>query len=169
MKKYCFILFVIIFLGAANLGFSQPIKIEAHKDCPLCGMYPARYPQFNCQIVFKDGRYEAFDSAIGLLVYLLYPEKARVKLQPIDKIYFKDYFKESWIEAGNTFFVTGSQIMGPMGVEFLPADSLQAVNALKKQEKGQDIVHFKEIDRQYMIKAANAGWLHYLAKKMVLK
>ncbi len=59
--------------------------------------------------------------------------------------------------------------MGPMGVEFLPVDSEQAAKELKKQEQGQDITHFKEINRQYMIKAAKAGWLHYLAKKLVLK
>jgi nitrous oxide reductase accessory protein NosL len=132
-------------------------------------MYPARYPQFNCQIVFKDGSYEAFDSAVGLLVVLLFPDNTEMKLKPIARIYFKDYFKESWLEADKAFFVTGSEIMGPMGVEFLPVDSEQAAEELKKQEQGQDITHFKEINRQYMIKAAKAGWLHHLAKKLVLK
>ncbi len=132
-------------------------------------MYPARFPRFNCQIVFKDGSYEAFDNAIGLLVYLLFPDNTEIKLKPIAKIYFKDYLKESWLEAGKTFFVTGSEIMGPMGVEFLPVDSEQAAEELKKQEKGQDIIHFKKINRQYMIKAAKAGWLHYLTKNQVLK
>jgi len=169
MKKFLVILFLIVLLGMANGAFSQSIKIEPHKACPLCGMYPARYPQFNCQIVFKDGSYEAFDSAVGLLVYLLFPDNTEIKLKPIARIYFKDYLKESWLEAGKTFFVTGSEIMGPMGVEFLPVDSQQAAKELKKQEQGQDITHFKEINRQYMIKAAKAGWLHFLAKKLVLK
>ena len=59
--------------------------------------------------------------------------------------------------------------MGPMGVEFLPADSETAAEELKRQEKGKDIIHFNTINRQYMIKAAKAGWLHFLAKKLVLK
>jgi nitrous oxide reductase accessory protein NosL len=173
LKKYPFISFpiliLIVFIGLLSGVSAQPKKIEAHKECPLCGMYPARYPQFSCQIVFTDGTYEAFDSAIGLLVYLLFPDKTGIKPKPVTKIYYKDYVKESWIEAGKTFFVAGSEIMGPMGVEFLPVDSEQAAKELKKQEKGQDITHFKEINRQYMIKAAKAGWLHYLAKKLVLK
>jgi nitrous oxide reductase accessory protein NosL len=169
MKKFLVILFLIVLFGTTNCASLQPIKIESHKACPLCGMYPARYPQFNCQIVFKDGSYEAFDSAIGLLVVLLFPDNTEMKLKPIAKIYFKDYFKESWLEADKAFFVTGSEIMGPMGVEFLPVDSEQAAKELKKQEQGQDITHFKEINRQYMIKAAKAGWLHHLAKKLVLK
>ncbi|MCP4370455.1 MAG: hypothetical protein GY797_20440 [Deltaproteobacteria bacterium] len=169
MKKYLLIFSLIALFGMASWAFSQPIKIESHKECPLCGMYPARYPEFNCQIVFEDGSYEAFDSAIGLLVYQLFPDNTGIQLKPIAKMYFKDYLKESWLEAGKTFFVTGSEIMGPMGVEFLPVDSEQAAKELKKHEKGKDIIHFKKINRQYMIKAAKAGWLHFLAKKIVLK
>ncbi len=169
MKKHFLIFLLIALFGMTSQAFSQPIKIESHRECPLCGMYPARYPQFNCQIVFKDGSHEAFDSAAGLLVYLLFPDKTGIKPKPADKIYFKDYLKERWFEADKTFFVTGSEIMGPMGIEFLPADSEQAAEELKKQEQGKDIIHFKKISRQYMIKAAKAGWLHFLAKKLVLE
>ncbi len=59
--------------------------------------------------------------------------------------------------------------MGPMGVQFLPVGSEQAAEELKKQEKGKDVVHFKMINRQYMIYAAKAGWLNKMAKKLVLK
>jgi len=155
--------------GMTNWAFSQSVKIESQKKCPLCGMYPVRYPKFNCQVVFKDGSYEAFDSAIGLLVYLHFPDKTGLKLKPVAGIYFKDYFKEGWLEADKAFFVTGSEIRGPMGIQFLPVDSEQAAKELKKQEQGQAITHFNEIDRQYMIKAAKAGLLHYLANTLVLK
>ncbi len=169
MKKISVILFLIVLFGMTNWAFSQSQKIESHKECPLCGMYPARYPQFNCQIVFKDGSYEAFDSAIGLLVYLLFPDKTGIKLKPVAEIYFKDYLKESWLAADKAFFVTGSEIRGPMGIQFLPVDSEQAAEELKKQAQGKDIIHFKMINRQYLIDAAKAGRLHNLAKKLVLK
>jgi nitrous oxide reductase accessory protein NosL len=169
MKKYSLVLFLIVLFGMTSYAYSQPIKIESDKKCPLCGMYPSRYPRFNCQIVFKDGSYEAFDSAIGQLVYLLFPEKVEIELKPIANIYFKDYFKGSWLEAEKTFFVTGSEIKGPMGVQFLPVDSEQAAVELRKQGKGKDIIHFKMLNRQYMIKAAKAGWLHNKAKKLIFK
>ncbi|MCP3876316.1 MAG: hypothetical protein GY699_24645 [Desulfobacteraceae bacterium] len=169
MKSYAIIFALITLFGFTSLASSQPIKIEAHKECPLCGMYPALYPKFNCQIVFKDGSYEAFDSAIGLLIYLFFPKKLGIQSKLVSKIYFKDYLKESWLEANNTFFVTGSEVMGPMGTEFLAIDSEQAASDLAKQEEGIDIIHFKKINQQYMINAAQAGWLHYLAEKMVLK
>ncbi len=132
-------------------------------------MYPARYPKFNCQIVFKDGSYEAFDSTIGLLVYLHFPDKIGLKLKPVAGVYFKDYLKGGWLEADSAFFVTGSEIRGPMGIQFLPVDGEQAADNLKKQAHGKDVVHFKMIDRQYLINAAKAGQLHKMAKKLVLK
>ncbi len=169
MKKYTFIILLIVSFGMTNWASAQPLKIESHKKCPVCGMYPARYPHFNCQIVFKDGSYEAFDSAIGLLVYLHFPDKTGIKLKPVAGIYFKDYLKEGWLEADRAFFVTGSEIKGPMGIQFLPVDSEQAAEELKKQGNGKDIIHFKMINRQYLINAAKAGQLHKMAKKLVLK
>ncbi|MCP3874467.1 MAG: hypothetical protein GY699_15095 [Desulfobacteraceae bacterium] len=151
-----------------NEVFGAPKKIESHKECPLCGMYPSRYPQFNCQLIFKDGTYEAFDSATGLLLYLLFSDKTGINPKPVDKIYFKHYLKESWLESSKSFFVIGSEIMGPMGIEFLPVDNKHAAEELKNQENGKEIISFKKIDRQYMIRAAKAGWLHFLAKKLVL-
>ena len=169
MKRFWLVVILIVFLGMADGAFSQPPEIETNKKCPLCSMYSARYPKFNCQIVFKDGGYEAFDSAIGLLVYLHFPDKTGKKLKPVAGIYFKDYFKASWLEADKAFFVTGSKIRGPMGAQFLPVDSEQAAEELKKQAQGKDSVHFKMINRQYLINAAKAGQLHKMAKKLVLK
>ena len=169
MKKYLLLCFLIVLLGMTNWALAQSVKIDSHKKCPLCSMYPARYPQFNCQIVFKDGSYEAFDSAIGLMVYLHFPDKTGIKLKPVAEIYFKNYFKESWLEADQAFFVTGSEIRGPMGIQFLPVDNEQAANELKEQAKGKDIVQYKMINRQYLINAAKAGWLHKMAKMLVLK
>jgi len=150
-------------------AFAQPQTIDSQKRCPLCKMYPARYPKFNCQIVFKDGSYEAFDSTIGLLVYLHFPDKTGKTLKPVTGIYFKDYLKGGWLEANQTFFVVGSEIRGPMGIQFLPVDSDQAAAELKNQARGKEIVHFKEVDRQYLIDAAKAGSLHKMATKLVLK
>ena len=169
MKKIAFLIVLTVLFGMTNWAFAQSVEIESHKKCPLCSMYPARYPKFNCQIVFKDGGYEAFDSTIGLLVFLNFPDKTGLKLKPVAGVYFKDYLKGGWLEADKAYFVTGSDIRGPMGIQFLPVDSKQAADILKKQANGKDVVHYKMIDRRYLIKAAKAGQLHKMAKKLVLK
>ena len=169
MKKITLLIVLTVLFGMTNWGFSQSQTIESHKRCPLCSMYPARYPKFNCQIVLKDGRYEAFDSAIGLLVYLHFSDKTGKTLPPVAGIYFKDYLKGGWLEADKAYFVTGSDIRGPMGIQFLPVDSELAADNLKKQANGKDVVHYKMIDRQYLIIAAKVGQLHKMATKLVLK
>jgi|APSaa5957512576_1039674.scaffolds.fasta_scaffold83802_1 copper chaperone NosL len=161
--------FCTLLIGCSGPSTKGPAKIEIHKECPLCGMYPARYPMFHCQIVFKDGTYEAFDSAAGLLVYLYFPDKTGFEVKEYDAIYFKDYVRELWIESETTFFVIGSEVLGPMGIEFLPADSEEAAKKLAKIEKGAKIIHFKNVDRSFMVKAAESGWLHMLANKLVLE
>ena len=168
MKKITLLIVMTVLFGMTNLGFSQSQTIESHKKCPLCSMYPARYPKFNCQIVFKDGSYEAFDSTIGLMVYLNFSDKTGKTLTPVAGVYFKDYLKGGWLEADKAYFVTGSDIRGPMGIQFLPVDSAQAADNLKKQANGKDVVNYKMIDRQYLINAAKAGQLHKMATKLVL-
>ncbi len=169
MKKISIVVLLIALFTMTNGAFSQPLDIEAHKKCPICSMYPARYPKFNCQIVFKDGSYEAFDSAIGLLVYLHFSDKTGQELKPVAGIYFKDYLKEGWLESDNVFFVTGSEIRGPMGIQFLPVEGRAAAEELKENANGIDSIQFKMINRQYLIQAAKAGQLHMMAKKLLLK
>ncbi len=169
MKKILLMAVLTLLMTNVSCTSGRPRKIADDKECPLCGMYPARYPQFNCQIVFDDGSYAAFDSASGLLVYLHFPDKTGIEVKPVARIYFKDYYRENWIESEKTFFVMGSEIMGPMGVEFLAVDSETAAGKLQKQQAGREIVPFKTIDRLYMVTAAKAGWLHHLARNLVLK
>ena len=102
-------------------------------------------------------------------MYLHFPDKTGKALKPVAGIYFKDYLKHGWLEAEKAYFVTGSDIRGPMGIQFLPVDSQQAAEELKKKANGNDIIHFTKINRQYLINAAKAGQLHKMAKKLVLK
>ena len=129
MKKNCLLFLLTALFGITSFVFPNqafpnvvsgaPKEIESHKECPLCGMYPSRYPQFNCQLIFKDGTYEAFDSAAGLLVYMFFSDKIGINPKPVERIYFKHYLNGSWLEGYKSFFVIGSEIMGPMGIEFL--------------------------------------------------
>jgi len=164
-------LIALFLLTASCSGVSTtgPHVIETHKECPLCGMIPAKYPLFNCQIIFEDDTYEAFDSAAGMLIYLHFPDKTGFPLKKVRKIYFKDYLYEKWIDAETTWFVVGSEILGPMGIEFLPVSSKKMALELKKEEKGAAVVSFHDVDRAFLTKAGENGWLHFLARKLVLE
>ncbi len=166
-----FAIFILLILatGCSGAGSRKGFNIEVHKECPLCGMIPARYPQFHCQLVLKSGDYVAFDSAAGLLTYLLFPDKTGMEPGEVSQVYFKDYVTETWIPSDQTYFVVGSEIMGPMGIEFLAVDTEENALVVKRQEKGELIIQYQQIDRQFMLQAAERDWLHFLAQKMVTK
>ncbi len=163
------ILLILFTTGCSETVPRKAFAIEVHKECPLCGMIPARYPQFHCQMVLQNGDYVAFDSAAGLLTFLLFPDKTGLSSGEVESVYFKDYVTETWIHSDQTYFVIGSEIMGPMGIEFLAVDSQEKAQSLMNQEKGELTVSYNQINRQFMVKAAGRGWLHFLAKKIVTK
>lgn len=139
-------------------------KIEANKSCPICGMYPVKYEKFQCQIIFTDNSYEAFDSPLGLLIYVLFKEEYDEDERTIESIFFKDFIKNIWISAENTRFIVGSRVMGPMGTDFLPIKNENAATQLLKHENGAEIIHFSKINPAYLKKSLKNRWVHNLAE-----
>jgi copper chaperone NosL len=164
LKLIIGIILLIVITDSSALADNQigARTIESHKECPLCGMYPARYPEFQCQIIFKDLSYEAFDSPLGLLIYYLFQKEYDPKNRKIENIFFKDYIKNEWISANDTLFVVGTEIMGPMGIDFLPVSNKNDAKQLNDREKGSVIVSFADINQAFLLKAYQKDWVHHL-------
>jgi nitrous oxide reductase accessory protein NosL len=98
----------------------MPQRIGEKQRCPVCSMYPALYPKWHAQILFKDGSMVAFDSPADLLNFVhdmgKYDRKHTRK--DISRIYVSNYLKGEWIDARKALFLTGSSIRGPMGPDF---------------------------------------------------
>ncbi|MBT4287012.1 MAG: hypothetical protein HOD92_06710 [Deltaproteobacteria bacterium] len=168
VMMFCLTIFLLL-NSSATYGENAPAEIEVHKMCPLCGMYPARYRTFQCQIVFTENSYEAFDSPQGLLIYLLFPEKTEISVVKPHFIYYRDYIDGSWIRSADTYYVVGTGVMGPMGLDFLPVKGKSRAEQLNKEEEGALVIHHSQVDRAFMIKAANSGWAHFLARQLILE
>jgi copper chaperone NosL len=130
---------------AADNYLPQPIKQE--QRCPVCGMYPAQYPKWHAQIVFKDGTQSAFDSAADMFRFLdgmaLYDQKHTAT--DIGNIYVPDYAKGGWINARKAFFVEGSNVMGPMMSNDLPAFGSKDDAMLFIRKSGGRVLSFEQI------------------------
>jgi DNA-directed RNA polymerase subunit M/transcription elongation factor TFIIS len=46
---------------SAQTSTPQPMVIAQDVSCGKCGMYPAKYPRWQSQIIFKDGSMTPFD------------------------------------------------------------------------------------------------------------
>ena len=123
---------------AAEELAAQTVAKEAR--CPVCGMYPSRYPKWMAQVAFKDRAIHSFDSPAELFRFLQNIAKydAQHGTADVGAIFLTDYAKGGWIEAKRTFLVNGSTAKGPMNNEDLPAfDSKEAAEQFAKGNGGK--------------------------------
>ncbi|MFH1817924.1 MAG: nitrous oxide reductase accessory protein NosL [Pseudomonadota bacterium] len=124
---------------ASGLPMYAPRPIPADARCPVCGMYPARYPRWAAQIIFKNGAAHYFDSPVNLFDFLHKVERydRRYARADVAVSYVRDLASGQWVEAGQAFFVHGSDFAGPMRNADLPAfASSAAADAFARLHRG---------------------------------
>jgi len=116
-----------------------------NKDiCPVCDMYPARYPKNKCQIKTRDGEVIHFCSTQCLFEYLKNPEKySKAPGKPV-LIWVIDYQAGSWVYGKNAFYVVGASEAGPMGKEAFPFINRADAEQFIKTKNGK-VLPFKEV------------------------
>jgi copper chaperone NosL len=136
--------FIATTLQAAETYAPQPIAKS--ERCPVCGMFPANYPKWHAQIVFKDGEHTSFDSAAEMFRFLNNMVKFDKKhvAQDIGKIYVPAYDKGGWLDAKQAIFVAGSKAKGPMGNDF-PAFSNKEDATRFIQMSGGKMLGFEQV------------------------
>lgn len=131
----------------------QPQSIAEQASCGVCGMYPARFPQWQTQIIFSDGTMVPFDGAKDMFKYLL--KMAEYNKQrnrgEVAAVWVRDYAGGGWLDGEGAFYVVGSSVMGPMGQELVPFASAPA--AMEFQGKnGGTVSRFSEINLEVIHK-----------------
>lgn len=109
-------------------------------------MFVAKYPEWVTQLHLSDGKVVMFDGVKDMLKY--YFEPAKYGQQPgvsTQSIYVKDYYTQEWIDGKQAFYVTGSDVYGPMGHEFIPFSNKDAASIFKQDHQGTKISPFDEI------------------------
>jgi len=108
---------------SSGLAMYAPRPIPANARCPVCGMYPARFPRWAAQAIFKDGAAHFFDSPVNLFDFLHRVNRydRRYTLTDVAVSYVSELGSGQWIEARHAFSVSGSAAAGPMRKADLPA------------------------------------------------
>lgn len=91
--------------------------------CPVCGMFPARHPEWAAQVVFDNGDTQFLDSPLSLFLYLgrvarYTPGRSAAQ---IAAIHVRDLLSGEWLALEQAVFVQGSSARGPMRSGNLPA------------------------------------------------
>lgn len=119
---------------------ARPVPAEAR--CPVCGMYPARYPRWAAQLIFSDGAALFFDSPLELFRFLLDMEHYhdRHGADDVAQAYVSDAGDGRWLPVAEAYFVQGSGLLGPMRQQDLPAFAkAEDAEALVAEQGGNPI------------------------------
>ncbi|MDQ7783501.1 MAG: nitrous oxide reductase accessory protein NosL [Desulfomonilaceae bacterium] len=118
--------------------------VDNKDQCPVCNMYPARYPKNKCRLIDAEKATHHFCSTQCLFKFLEDPKSfAKKDVKPM-MIWVTDYPSGAWISAKTAYYVVGSRIQGPMGHEALAFDKNSEALFMRNQEGG-DVLMFPEV------------------------
>ena len=136
---------------SGEVAMHQPMAIPENVSCGKCGMFPAKYPRWQSQIIFKDGTMIPFDGCKCMFNYIVAMgefDKTHSR-DEIFAIWVKDFNSESWINGVDAYYVVGSNMMGPMGKELIPfADQADAMKF--QQEQSGRMMLYSQITQEVL-------------------
>lgn len=144
---------------AAGLARYEARPIPANARCPVCGMYPARFPKWAAQIIFSDRTAHFFDSPVDLFMFL--DQTARFDpahtVADVAAMYVADYRSGAWLDAHSAAFVLGAAVRGPMRGADLPAFADEASARIFAGEHGGRVLLFDGIDHRTVASLRDAN------------
>jgi nitrous oxide reductase accessory protein NosL len=115
--------------------------VDHTDECPVCNMYPARYPRNRCQIKTRDNGVLHFCSTRCLFAFLGAPQKFGGRRKPSGPIWVSDYLDGGWISARTAYFVVGSRAWGPMGYEAFAFDTRTDARHFQQRHGGRILTY----------------------------
>jgi len=131
-------------VGAGELKSSKPAERD---KCPVCGMFVAKYPDFVAQVIFQDGSHSFFDGVKDMMKYYfdLAKYNPAKKTSDIGAIFVTDYYTLQLIDGFQAWYVSGSDVYGPMGRELIPFQEEAAAREFMADHQGKAIFKFSQI------------------------
>ena len=109
--------------AALGLPLQAARTVPADVRCPVCGMFPARFPDWAAQVIFANGDAQFFDSPLSFFLYLNNVPRyspGRIASDIVAR-YVTDGAGSGWTDAAAAYYVHGSSARGPMRAGDLPA------------------------------------------------
>jgi len=103
-----------------------------------------KYPNFETEMVLKNGKHIRFCCVKAMMNFYFHPEKYPeygVKdRNEIDKMFVKDYLDGTKVDAKKAWYIFGSRIVGPHGDDLIPLSSKARAELFVKRYGGSRIM-----------------------------
>jgi copper chaperone NosL len=118
--------------------------------CPVCGMLVAKYPAWIAIARHRDGHAKFFDGPKDLFKYLFNVSRYAPghRREDVADIWVTEYYGLTRVDARLALYVIGSDVLGPMGHEFVPLADEKEADEFLRDHKGRRIHRFTEITGQ---------------------
>ena len=159
MQRRHFIVAGLAFCVVPAYAQGMVVPKPGPKDlCPVCGMIVSKYPNWIAVVVWKDGHAHFFDGAKDMFKFLFDLAKYAPghQREDITGIHVTDFYNLERVDARKAWFVTGSDVLGPMGHEFVPLATREDADDFFKEHKGKRLLTFAQVTPE-MPDALDAG------------
>ncbi len=116
---------------------------EADTRCAVCGMFVAPYTNWVALLETEDGREFYFDGPKDLFIF--FNDLSRY-LPGVDQkdvqLFVTEYYTVQLTPATELFFISGSDVLGPMGEELVPVAGRSTAETFLLDHKGAKLLRF---------------------------
>lgn len=139
---------LVLTVSLAVAAEKPPAKPGKQEKCPVCSMFAAYYPDFQAQVVFKDGTQAFFCCVKCMMQYYFDLPKYNPakKTADVASVVVTDYSNTKPIDGYQAYYVVGSVVFGPMGQEFMPFAKESAAREFRRENQGKEIIRFNQIN-----------------------
>ncbi len=150
------ILLCLLMVRGVSVAAKGAGAVPPEAKCPVCGMFVAKYPDWTATARFKDGTTSYYDGPKDMFSHYFDTARYTPGKRQADIVAqsVKEYYSVAMIDARTAFFVSGSDVSGPMGSELIPFKTEKDATTFKLDHKGKRILRFNEITKQ-IIKTLN--------------
>ncbi len=145
------------FIAVAAAQDLKPIQPGAKDLCPVCGMLISKYPNWTAKVIYRDKSAHFFDGAKDMFKYLNELDKYAKghRKEDIAELVVTEFYGLTKIDARKAFYVSGSDVLGPMGHELVPLETRADAEEFLKDHKGKQIYTFEQITPELITKIDN--------------
>ncbi len=143
------LVFISLFVFGLLTAYAEGPRPTDKDKCPVCGMKVAPYTNWIAAIEFKDGTRVFFDGPKDMFRFYFNMKKygSSKTHADISAIYVTEYFTTRMVNArdDDIYFVTGSNVYGPMGLELVPVKGAENAKTFMKDHRGKKMLRFGEV------------------------
>lgn len=115
-------------------------------DCQHCGMPAEDFPTWRVRAETAKKAHH-FCSPKCYFSRQNQPKKA---IAQVNKVFFKDYYTQAFVEEKNAWFVIKSKITGPMGADLVPFGDEAAAKEFMADHQGKQILRHSQVVEQVL-------------------